>query len=72
MILENEMSKEMINNVIEKIKNDASQASKEFNNSDDENHSFMLGWTLSSFSHLLRDLELSDKQLQILSENLGE
>ena len=66
------MSKEMINNVIDKIKNDASQASKVFNNSDDENHSFMLGWTLSSFSHLLRDLELSDKQLQILSENLGE
>lgn len=37
------MSKELIDEVIEKMKETASQASKEYNKSDDENHSFMLG-----------------------------
>lgn len=62
------MSKEMIDEVIEKMKETASQASKEFNKSDDENHSFMLGYIMSSFGHLLRDLELSKTQLKLLEE----
>lgn len=62
------MSKEMIDEVIEKMKETSSQASKEFNKSDDENHSFMLGYIMSSFGHLLRDLELSETQLKLLEE----
>lgn len=62
------MSKEMIDEVIEKMKETASQASKEYNKSDDENHSFMLGYIMSSFGHLLRDLELSETQLKLLEE----
>ena len=62
------MSKEMIDEVIEKMKETASTASKEFNKSDDENHSFMLGYIMSSFGHLLRDLELSETQLKLLEE----
>ena len=62
------MSKEMIDEVIEKMKETASQASKEYNKSDDENHSFMLGYIMSSFGHLLRDLELTESQLKLLAE----
>ena len=62
------MSKELIDEVIEKMKETASQASKEYNKSDDENHSFMLGYIMSSFGHLLRDLELSETQLKLLVE----
>ena len=62
------MSKELIDEVIEKMKETASQSSKEFNKSDDENHSFMLGYIMSSFGHLLRDLELSETQLKLLAE----
>lgn len=62
------MSKEMIDEVIETMKETASQASKEYNKSDDENHSFMLGYIMSSFGHLLRDLELSESQLKLLEE----
>jgi mevalonate kinase len=62
------MSKELIDEVIEKMKETASQASKEYNKSDDENHSFMLGYIMSSFGHLLRDLELSETQLKLLEE----
>lgn len=62
------MSKEMIDEVIEKMKETASTASKDFNKSDDENHSFMLGYIMSSFGHLLRDLELSETQLKLLEE----
>lgn len=62
------MSKEMIDEVIEKMKETSSQASKEYNKSDDENHSFMLGYIMSSFGHLLRDLELSETQLKLLEE----
>lgn len=65
------MSKEMIEEVIEKMKETASQASKDFNKSEDENHSFMLGYMLSSFGGLLRDLELSQKQLKLLEEELN-
>lgn len=62
------MSKEMIESVIEKMKETSSQASKEYNKSDDENHSFMLGYIMSSFGHLLRDLELTESQLKLLAE----
>ena len=62
------MSTEIIDEVIEKMKETSSQASKEFNKSDDENHSFMLGYIMSSFGHLLRDLELSETQLKLLEE----
>jgi mevalonate kinase len=62
------MSKEMIDEVIEKMKETASTASKDFNKSDDENHSFMLGYIMSSFGHLLRDLELTESQLKLLEE----
>lgn len=62
------MSKEMIDEVIEKMKQTASTASKEYNKSDDENHSFMLGYIMSSFGHLLRDLELTESQLKLLEE----
>lgn len=58
----------MIDEVIETMKETASQASKEYNKSDDENHSFMLGYIMSSFGHLLRDLELSESQLKLLEE----
>lgn len=62
------MSIEMIDEVIEKMKETASTASKEYNKSDDENHSFMLGYIMSSFGHLLRDLELTESQLKLLAE----
>lgn len=65
------MSKELIESVIGKMKETASQSSKEFNKGE-ENHSFMLGYMMSALGHLLENLELSEKQLKFLEEELND
>jgi hypothetical protein len=68
--IETFIMKDLIEQVVNKARSSAEQASKNYNGGETTNYAYCFGYTLSDFTSLLNDLQLSDKQAEILMERL--